>query len=343
MRHALRRIAKWAAVRSGLFDLYHRLKHRDVLTVLMFHRVLPDEFIGPSEADPEYTTALPLFEHFLARLARSYNFVGLQDVLASKRRERRLPLWPLLITFDDGWYDNYLYALPSLEKKKLPWVLFVASEAISSGGEWWQETLLSAVRSGRATYDAVWRLADGGQDSRNVLPSGDATLDLLLRFGALSSEHRAEVLEQFEASRANFGSAPDVINVMELRKMHDRGVSIGMHGAAHLPLTQISDPQSDILAARDLLSAALGNDAVNTLSFPHGRYDTRALHATRSAGIELMFTSDPVLNRCKDGFIDTDLLGRIPISSSLIADKSGALDGERWMPWLFLRSSQKLP
>ena len=69
----------------------------------------------------------------------------------------------------------------------------------------------------------------------------------------------------------------------------------------------------------------------------HGRYDLGIAQAAKSLGMELLFTSDPVLNECPGGWLASDLIGRIPISTASVADGNGHLDPERVMPWLMLR------
>ena len=51
----------------------------------------------------------------------------------------------------------------------------------------------------------------------------------------------------------------------------------------------------------------------------------------------LLFSSDAVLNRCENGWIDGDLLGRIPVNMQGLSDKSGRLAPHKLAPWLFLR------
>jgi hypothetical protein len=55
-----------------------------------------------------------------------------------------------------------------------------------------------------------------------------------------------------------------------------------------------------------------------------------------------MFTSDPVINACPGGWVETDILGRIPISGPIVAGEKRKLDPIRWMPWLYLRARSQL-
>ena len=124
----MRQIAKSLVIRSGAMDLYHRAKHREVLTVLMLHRVLPQDLISAYNADEGYTVSTALLESLIAFVAEHYNVVSLGDVVRSRNRETPLPSRPLLITFDDGWDDNAVFAAPILAQMNVPWTLLWQQE-----------------------------------------------------------------------------------------------------------------------------------------------------------------------------------------------------------------------
>lgn len=130
LKGRMRQIAKSLVIRSGGLSLYHRAKHREVLTVLMLHRVLPQNLISAYCADEEYTISTALLEKLVAFITAHYSIVSLGDVMSSRNREAALPSRPLLITFDDGWNDNILFAAPLLARLNVPWTLFVSTGAI---------------------------------------------------------------------------------------------------------------------------------------------------------------------------------------------------------------------
>ena len=46
-----------------------------------------------------------------------------------------------LVTFDDGWHDNEMYALPILQELAVPAVLFVATGYVGTDKTFWQERM----------------------------------------------------------------------------------------------------------------------------------------------------------------------------------------------------------
>ena len=70
--------------KSGALSVYHRLRNRDVLTVVMYHRVLSPDDARWSSCDPDYTISDDLFSKTVRFLKRHYNVVGVDQVIAAK-------------------------------------------------------------------------------------------------------------------------------------------------------------------------------------------------------------------------------------------------------------------
>ena len=130
---------------------------------------------------------------------------------------------------------------------------------------------------------------------------------------------------------------PMMLAPSDLETLRNAGVDIGVHGASHLPLSLLERADADLLRARTLLVEWLGPSGAPALSFPHGQFDDRVLKAARASQYRLLFSSDAVLNRCENGWIDGDLLGRIPVYMQGLIGESGRLAPHKLAPWLFLR------
>ena len=329
----LRARAKNLAYRSGALGAYHARRNARTLTVLMFHRVLPKSEVTATGADPLYTVTPQFLADCIAFLKKHYAIVGLEDLLKARNGSAPLPDNAALITFDDGWRDNLSYASPVLEN--LPWTIFVSTDALLNPDCWWQEVLLWSLRSGTATEQQLWRLS-GGEPQRN---GGNVSHALLMRFAALPADVRDDLLAPYRTMLREKAVQKMMLAPADLAVLKRCGVSIGAHGASHLPMSLLSDgdAESDLCRARDLVIAWTDSQDAPTMSFPHGQYSAAVLRTARMLGYPLMFTSDPVLNACTGGWLGSDVLGRIPVDLHDVAGDSGRLDEAKLAAWLFLR------
>jgi len=328
----LREAAKLAAHASGALAAYHRVRNHRTLTVLMFHRVLPAAERDASGADPLWTISTELFEQVLGYLVRHYNPVGLDDVLAARMRRIALPPRALLMSFDDGWHDNLDYALPLLRRFGVPAAVFVASDAIDEQRTcWWQDVLSWSMRSGAKDAGALWR------EAGFATSQATSELQLLCRYGELEPARREGLLRPQAEALERRQPRPQMADPPSLRALASAGVAIAVHGASHLPLTELADPAADLQRARERIALHMGASGSVALSFPHGRYDPRIVAAARGLGFKLLFTSDPVINSCPGGWLESDLIGRIPVFAKSIARAGEFLSEPKLATWLFVR------
>ena len=116
---------------------YYKLRHcfdRKVL-VLIYHRVVN------LDLDPQLLCVSPEnFDSQMKFLKENYNVISLAQLQEdySKKRLRRNSV---VITFDDGYYDNLYFAKPILEKYNFPATFFVSTGFLDGRREYWWDQL----------------------------------------------------------------------------------------------------------------------------------------------------------------------------------------------------------
>src|SRR5204863_99637 len=94
------------------------------VTVLLYHRV-------SDEARDNLTVGVGQFDRHMALISRHCQPVSIEDVVNWERVPRsKKPL--VCITFDDGYLDNYLHAVPILERYRVPAAFFVSTGIVAS-------------------------------------------------------------------------------------------------------------------------------------------------------------------------------------------------------------------
>lgn len=130
--------------------MYHGL-------ILMYHGVVPDGY--PAAAGDWLQVPESLFIKQLAWLSRWFDPVD-PVVFTCCTRQRRPRL---LITFDDGYVNNYEIAEPILRKFGFPALFFISTGYLSHSWFWWDRL--------RIAYSKIGRLPVRTQELKALAPS----------------------------------------------------------------------------------------------------------------------------------------------------------------------------
>lgn len=116
LKHALADVWSLANLHSGGL----------VAPILCYHSV-NDAGIG-AEWDPMPTAT---FERHLKHLNAHYNVVGVDALSDALGGRKSLPERPVVVTFDDGYRDNYEIAYPLLQRYRVPATIYVVSRFVN--------------------------------------------------------------------------------------------------------------------------------------------------------------------------------------------------------------------
>lgn len=135
-----------------------------MLPVLMYHAVLRDE-----SRWGDYVISPDLLEKDLDYLVKNgYETVSLAQLIAFVNGQGELPEKPVLITFDDGHFNNYFYAYPLLKDRGMCAVVSVIgreTERFTENGQenpYW--SYLSAARLLEMVSEGVFEVQNHSYD-----------------------------------------------------------------------------------------------------------------------------------------------------------------------------------
>ena len=320
----------------GLMGLYHRIRNRRTLTVLMFHRVLP---LGTAEflnAERGFTFSVDGFGRCLDFVKKHYNVVTLADLECARTGIRPLPNNAALITFDDGWRDTLLHAQPQLKRRNLKSLLFVATEVPElKEPRWWQDALVTALSNPTAKAKLIERLRPTSQNVAVSQTLSSAQINALLADMPEADRMRllSDVCPQPDLPR-------QMLNAAELATLQVGTFSLGAHGYSHAPLTAVSKPARELEVSCQWLKST--NSTPLSMSFPHGAHDPNLVQLANRAGFRWIFTSEPVLMPT-EAFAQTAMtLGRIHIPENKWTCIDGKVSNALLATFLFFRPKATL-
>ena len=129
---------------------------RAVVPIVMYHGLLEDK--GRQNT---YVIDPSLLESDLQEIAkRGYTTVGIRELLAFVEEGTPLPDQAVMLTFDDGYYNNYRYAYPLLKKYGMKAVI----SPIGRWSEFYSDTPAEQNRPiySHITFDQMREMADSG-------------------------------------------------------------------------------------------------------------------------------------------------------------------------------------
>ncbi len=128
----------------GGFRLWRYFKRNDV-TILCLHGVM-DEEVDSAWVPLRAQYPRDTLDKSLGLLKKYYNFVSLEHALAMILGEKKIEPNTMVLTFDDGYYNNLRHALPILKKHSVPSVMYVACGQIEERTPFWFDRLDYAIQ-----------------------------------------------------------------------------------------------------------------------------------------------------------------------------------------------------
>lgn len=328
-------ILAMALARSGMLRSMRALRRpvRRVL-ILAYHRIVPLVASEDFPFDLELISATPEeFDWQVAFLVRHFNVVPLSQVAESLPNLALLPRDPVVLTFDDGFADNYEFALPVLRRHGVSATIFLSTDFIGATAPIWYELVaFLLLRAAVGTLPAP--IGDELLPTTADVSSRRADLLHVLSVLKLCSEdERVAYL-----ARMRMAAGPELLmqaeNGMSLamtwdqaREMSLLGVDFGSHTVTHPILTRVSEVQleRELRESKLRIEAELGRP-IETIAYPVGgatAFDARVCRAVADAGYAAAVSYLPGENRLED--LEPLALRRIAIERYTTRERFAAM------------------
>jgi peptidoglycan/xylan/chitin deacetylase (PgdA/CDA1 family) len=297
--------------RLGVLGLLERTAAaRSGLVVLTYHR------IAEPGADPFYDPVISATpESFLAQidwLRRHVRVLALHELLTMRESGSAWREPAALITFDDGYRDNFEVAAPILREWNVPATFFLPTAFLEAPRLPWWDQVAYVIKQTRAPTLILERSPSGGTPPLSIdleaMPRSVAIMSIIRAFldDTIADERwfldqlsvRAEVAVDGESlARALFTSWDQV----RLLAGADGTLTIGSHGHSHHRLAGLDEvsQRRELTESKRILESRLGRE-VAALAYPYGwpgSYTARTKALAAEAGYRLAFASLEGVNR----------------------------------------------
>jgi peptidoglycan/xylan/chitin deacetylase (PgdA/CDA1 family) len=246
---------------SGITYLLNKIGNRKTL-ILVYHRVL--DINSNFKYDKSLVScSVQNFENQMNYLSEKYNVISLEKFLEYYKKNQNPPKNTVVITFDDGYKDNYTNAYPVLRNYDFPATIFLATDAVENKRLFWWDRISYMVSK---TKVKRFELNEIGKFS---LISKDAKFNSLKfiqkNLKKLTDSERNKVIEKiskllkvdcpfFESENNLF------LSWNEIKKMQQNNISFGAHTKSHSILAKIplKKANEEIKDSKKIIEKRLG-------------------------------------------------------------------------------------
>jgi peptidoglycan/xylan/chitin deacetylase (PgdA/CDA1 family) len=282
---------------SGLLSRIAERRLRNRAVVLMYHRVIPKSRRGYCHSSPGIVVDEDTFRRHLAVLVKRFRILTLEEFGSYLQRGEPFPDRSCLVTFDDGWIDNYHTAYPILLEYGVPATIFLPLAYIGADRMFWQEELsLRLSELLHSTEEKDLRLIRSLMKSEG-LPDEEQVQSFIQELKGAGSEGISAVLGRLRDHQTD-APLPEhdnrYVDWRQVEEMLAHGVSFGSHCISHRILTRLSpnEKRAEIVDSRSQLADKLGVE-VKAIAYPNGDYDDEVVDLTGAAGYRLGFSTVP--------------------------------------------------
>ena len=256
-------------------------------------------------------------------LKKRYSFISLKhysEILNGVRGD--CPSHPIILTIDDGYWDNYTYAYPILKKYSVPATIFLTTDFISKNVWLWSNKLEFILKKSQCKLFSFplgqqmfeFDVSDFGGWHR-------AQLAIFKYCRTIDDEKRGNLL--YDLSRHLGVHVPAQtqgdfrpLSWSEIMEMGKHRIDFGSHTLSHRILSRLSyqDLQQEITLSKQILESHI-NRKVDLFCYPGGGYDDfdeRAIECLKNAGYSCALTTVAGLN---SNLSEKYMLRRIAITS----------------------------
>ena len=199
------------------------------------------------------------FEEQMNYLNKNYKVISLREAITKINNKEEIKN-TVVITFDDGYVNNYLYAYPILKKLNLPATIYVTSEFIDKHKfTWWDKSIHYSL----------------GMEYNNELKK-------------MKIEDMNYIIDQkikkLNINRREVPLKYHFMNWKQLRKIQDV-FEIGGHTIKHQILTNLTleEAEKEIKQSKKLIENKIRRKII-TFAYPNGNYNENIQSIVKKSG-----------------------------------------------------------
>lgn len=265
--------------------------------ILMYHGISADE--------PNLFNRRHLSQKYFIRqikfLKKHFGIISLDDYFSGNYDYERSNF---ILTFDDGFLNNYLYAKPILERYKVPGTFFMTGLNNIGDTILWADYLNIASLLTSDDVEIEGELFTKRNETYYSSERGKSIYDII-RYEQSDYDYKRKVKEAFDKhvsfkKELEFKDYWQLMTDEQIREMAASPfITVGSHGYFHNNLGSIAHEQAvqELTQSKNYLEN-LTQQKINKLAYPDGSYTVRLIQQAHDMGYDIQLAAD--ISRCNE-------------------------------------------
>ncbi len=299
----------WLFERVGVYAIMRFLTRKKVI-ILMYHGVTASDNSMKNCDTRHVHRARFLWQ--IEYLKKHYSFISFNDFMDWRSGKiKELPSNPVILTFDDGYKNNYTQLFPILEKNQIPAMIYLLTGMIGKKSVADSNTIQYCI-----TKTKKEKIIIDGEAYTLRTPKERMTTVHVLRALAEKKESLERFLEEIKRETAVLCTLTEdeeygFMTWEECHAVQKKGISFGSHTHSHPNLTRIEvkSCHQELKQAKAIINQKLGTCI--HFCYPYGAYNDNIIE-----GVKKYYDTAVII---KHGYntkkTDPYKLKRIPITS----------------------------
>ena len=273
------------------------------LKIACFHGVIPNsqKLQGIQNCQKKHITKFQ-FESYLKylKIKKKVNFLSVKDII---KKDFKIKKNSYLITFDDGYKNNFTIATKILNKLKIPCIFFICPDMIGYNKIFTTDRIEHIINFSK-------KLKIHHKNKKKIfknLLKKDKLKNLIYvkKFikNQKSNEKKKFMIDLIKNNlvKEKFPSFYKIANWHEIKKSSNNMISIGNHFINHIELTNLSSKNlvKIINKSKKIFISHKLSSSFYYASYPEGKYNKKVIGVIKSKGIKICPTVGSGINKGK--------------------------------------------
>lgn len=270
------------------------------IKVFLFHRISPHQ-------DPLWPPVRPEhFDEILNYLKRNFEIVPLEEtVLGNYKPTKSKQL--CAITFDDGYKDFLEYALPIINKYKVPASLYVITDCVNSNVPPWTYLFNHLLLNSKISSLEIDSIEIPDSLKNNSWKNEEEKIACIKRFSpvlkTISDEEKERIMSRVQTQIKDVETPKGLmLSWDEIKVIKSEGIEIGSHSGNHPALSRhlnLDTVRYELIRSGEEIKEAIGKFPI-AISYPFGIYNNEVKKIAKEVGYKMGLTVLPKPYSCKD-------------------------------------------